>query len=809
MFKTYFRVTLRLFQRQKAYALINGVGLTLGLAATLLILLFVRHELSFDSFHTSADRVYRVYQDLRGARAAEDDWSFTGAPMMDALLSDLPEVEAAGRLYIEPTLVSGGSTGSNARFQEARFAFADASLFDVLAFPLREGDAPTALAQPASVVLTAATAEKYFGTASPIGQTLTLNNRIAVTVTGVFEDLPSNTHLSFDFAVPFDLLKQVYGVPSFDSWWWPSVSTYVRLAENASAETLNASTLPAFVQRYRDAETAAEVVPQLQPVTRIRLYGNPGEGTITNVYVFSAIAFFTLLIACINFVNLATARASRRAKEVALRKVVGASKPQLALRFLSEAYLTTTVSSLLALLTVWAALPVFNSFLGTTLALNLTSGAFWAGFFGLTLGVGLLAGAYPAFVLASQPVLDALRGSGRSTTTAGNARLRQALVVAQFAVSAGLIALAIVVSRQLDYLNDKDLGFDPDGVVVLPTHSSGTILRGFDAFKQELLRDKSIAAVSAVAGVPGMGGAQKMPGSVRGPESSRQEDGRQLPVLYADIDIAAALGLEVEAGRVFDEQFGSDTQQAFLINQTGARTLGLDQPVGRDVEIGYADGGSGYQKTGQIVGVIEDFHAQSLHESVEPLFVTVAENRDLGRLNSLLVRFEAGAETAGLAALEQTWRRTFPTRPFEPTSLRGQLRQAYDGDLRFGRMVGAFALLAIFIACLGLLGVAAYAAQQRRNEIAVRKVLGASPADVVRLLVTDFLKLVVIGYALAVPLAYFAAQRWLGTFAYSVEVGLGTFLIAGLFALVGALTTVSVQTLRAAAIDPARALQAE
>ena len=808
MIKNYLKIALRNLQKYKGYSFINIAGLTIGLTVCALILLFVRDELSYDRYHENADRIYRV--NFKGAIGGTFVHIAQSAPAMGpSFVREYPEVENAVRFLGAGRVLIAREAD---RFYEENFRWADSTVFDVFTFPLLRGDPHTALTEPNTVVLTETTARKYFGDADPVGQTLRRDNWQDLTVTGVMRDLPPTSHF------PIDFLGSMATVEYSRSPLWVSMSfyTYLLLPEGSAPADLQAK-FPALIRKYVApqveqalGQTYEEALAAglewnyyLQPLTDIYLHSDGVEENLAStsnaraVSILSVVAGLILLIACINFMNLATARAANRAREVGLRKVLGSARRQLVGQFLGESILLALLTGLLAFLAIQAVLPFFDDLAGKALAgsagLNVL-----LGLLGIALAAGLLAGFYPALFLSAFQPVAVLKGTLRSG--ARSPRLRSTLVVLQFAASIALMVGTGVVFTQLDFMREKDLGFTKEQVVVLPIETDEA-RQGFDAFRQELLRQPNVVAVAAVEQIPGR--IQNI--NVFRPEGAPNDATYPLWSTRTSYDFPEALQLELVAGRTFSRDYATDATEAILINEAAARLMGLtpETAVGKHLaEIGNPEEGD---IPFTIVGVVKDFHFQSLHEPIKPLAMSLMPDA----LRNIVVRIRPEQITETLAVLQRHWETYEPGHPYRYTFLDADFGRVYEKDRQLGRIFGVFAGLAVLIACLGLFGLASFIAQQRTKEIGVRKVLGASVAGIVVLLSKEFIRLVLIAFAVAAPLAYFAMNRWLDDFAYRVDIAWPIFLMAGLTALGVAVLTVSYQSIKAALTNPVKALRYE
>ena len=796
MIKNYLKIAFRNLQRYRMYAFVNMAGLAVGMTCCMLILLYVRDELSYDRYHENAEQIHRLVR----SRSA-----YTAAPMGPALAAEMPGVRQAARIKVyQDVLVHDGG---EKRFIESVFA-ADTSFFDIFTVPFLRGTPEAALSRPDGLVLTASAAEKYFGREDAMGKTLIVvdDEPFALTVTGVIEDLPAASHVRFDLLASFKLVEQ--SSSRLENWTTNWLFTYLLLDEATSGADVEAR-LPALFERHTGE---AWDHFRIQPLLDIHLYSREldldiaPQGNIAYVFIFSAVGLLVLLIGCINFMNLATARSAGRAKEVGMRKVLGARRRQLVQQFLGESLVMALGALVMAVGLALLLLPAFGQLAEKDLALSLQEAGYLAvAFFGLALVVGLLAGSYPAFFLSAFAPIDTLKGTLRTGRAARF--LRQGLVVFQFTISTALIVGTLVVVEQLDYVKNAGLGFDKEQVVVL---SVGAALEErYEAAKQEIRRHPNVLGVSASGNVPGHGVSDfyyHLEGLATSLDALPGWD-----TYFVDADFVETLRLEVVQGRNFSRDLVSD-EQAFILNEAAVARAVADvgeawaSPIGKQMSF-YLPGAEGWQvfKSGTVVGVVKDFHYRSLHEEIGPLVLQVFPET----FGELLVKVGTDDLAGTLAFLEQRWRDLDPTRPFDYYFLDQDFDRLYRAEDRVGQVVGAFAVPTIVIACLGLFGLAAFMAEQRTKEIGVRKVLGATIPGVLLLLSKEFVKLIMLAFVVAAPLAYFAMSRWLESFAYRIEISGGIFLMAGLTALGMALLTVSYQSIRAALTDPVESLRYE
>ena len=788
MLKNYLTIALRTLRRHKGYAFINIAGLAGGLAVCLVIGLFVQFKLSYDRFHPNADRVYRLYQinETRGAMAR------TPPGIAQALETALPEIERASvvrlsrrRLFHhngEPLFINDVVT-------------ADDHFFAVFPYPLLRGDPQTALAGPGRLVLTRSQALTLFGDADPIGQILTYENRENLEITGIVADPPGNAH--FRFNALRSLSEKERATRYGGSVNWPFFGSYTYLLLH---EGVDPAGLAAKIVAFEEAADKPEYVKgsaqlALLPVTRLHLHSKfvdeiAPTSDVRYLYLFSAIGLMILLIACVNYMNLATARSARRAREVGIRKVVGAERGQLIRQFLSESMLTCLLALPLALLLVEVALPLVNTLTGEPLRLDYANeGEILLALTGLVLLVGFVSGCYPALFLSAFRPTGVLKGYSPGLRR-GGLRLRRILVVFQFTATVAFLIGTAVVHLQLDYIQTKRLGFDQEHVVTI---QSSALADHYEPFKQMLLESAHVKAVTSGA-PPGIGW-RLMSQQITDPETQEQHWMDYLRVDHAYLE---TLGLKLVAGRSFSPDFPSDADESIILSQAAARQFGIaDDPIGQRIENGF--------DASTVIGIVEDFHNTSLYEPIRPIVIGLRP----GFNTVALVRLTPGDFAQKRAVLEQAWVRFVPERPLPFAFLDEQIEQHYHAEERFAQVFDLFSALAVLIACLGLFGLAAFTAEQRTKEIGIRKVFGATVSGIVLLLSKDFARLVLVAIVLAAPLAFLAMNRWLETFAYRIDISWPIFLAVGLAALAVALLTVGYQSIRAALTDPVKALRYE
>ncbi len=805
MLKNHARIFIRHVKRHKLYAFINIFGLAVGMAACILIVLFIQSEVSHEAMHAKADRVYRALTIDKALGTNNPRVGITMPALGPALPEAFPEIEDALRLTF------GGQTLLRYQDRPALYAeqlrSADANFFDFFDYPLLQGDPQTALVQPYSVILTETLAGQLFGDEDPMGKTLQSGDGNDLTVTGILRDLPSNTHLEFDALGAFSTIISVARANQppestqpvwAESWQMIAMPTYVRFAPGVSPEGFDAR----ITQLARDNGVSDNFDVTLQPLTDVHLQSTDvifdpvtNKGDINTVYVFAAIALLILLIAVVNYMNLATARSADRAKEVGLRKVVGAPKSQLVTQFLSESLFTTGLALVLAVVLAWVALPWLNTLSGANLAIGGANAGLLAAFvLTMVVLVGVLAGLYPAFALTRFEPLTVLKGTFRSGKQGQS--LRVGLVVFQFALSIALIGSTAIVQKQLTYIQTKDIGYDREQVILFDMVDQ-TMGQNLETYREALAGHSAFVDVAATGNVPGRTFGRTR---VR-PEGVSDEDIWIWSALSVSPETVPTLGMEIAEGRNFSRDRSTDSTGVVLINETAAQQLGWEDPLQKRLYFGQSD-----SVGTEVIGVVKDFHFAGIQQNIEPV-VIFPLNTNPGSI--LTARVQPGRIPDALAFAEQTWQEVYADYPFTYSFLDAEFDNLYTRDRNTGRIVNIFSSLAILIACLGLFGLASYSTAQRTKEIGVRKVLGASSGLIVRLLVMDFVRWVALANVIAWPLAWYASSSWLEGFAYRIDVDPWLLLLATGVALIVSVLTVLGQSWRAATLNPAQALRYE
>lgn len=794
MIRHYLKIAfINLIKHACSSTVINIIGLALGIACSVLVLLFVIDELSYDRFHENADRIYRIAQTIH--IDDRQDTAFPTPPILGpTLVQDFPEVLMTTRVHkVGRVLV----TRNDQTIEEPNVYAADSDFFNVFSFELRTGDPDRALAEPNSVIITASTAQKYFGEADPIGEILKVEDDLC-TVTGIAEDVPHNSHFHYDFLVSIN----TYPGFSRDAWLYGFCATYIVLQEDASPQALEAR-FPAFVKKYLfEGGDSAGIFKHweyyLQPLKDIHLHSDlklgefePG-GEAAYVGIFSVISIFILLIACINFVNLTTAKSAARANEVGIRKVVGCRKSQLICQFLGESVVFSLMALLMALLLMEILLPIIRNLTGKPLAIPYGQGWVLPALLGLGILVGLVSGVYPAFLLSAFKPVTMLKTGSHTRESRRSPILGHGLIVFQFTLSILLLIGTAVVTRQFRFLQNRQLGFDKEHVLVLKNVE--WLGSRWQAFRQELRRLPGIIAVSATS---------SMPGRVFSKRSVWPEDvpnGIVLEMIECDPALQQVLQLNMADGRFFSRNFPTDTR-AILLNEEAVQQLGWQKPLGKQIKTS--------RNTYDVIGVVQDFHFESLHQKIKKMGIFMIDESTDEYTDYLCVRIRPGDIAHTIARIEKSWTSFMPDLPLDFSFLDADLDHLYRTENQTRRMITLLTLLAIFISCLGLLGMAVYMTSQRKKEVGIRKVLGASVPEVTGLLTKDITGCVLTANIIAWPVAYYLMNKWLQNFAYRTHLNIWIFLLSGLAALAVALLTVSYQTIKAATTNPIDSLRYE
>ena len=802
MFKNYLKIAYRYFTGHKLFSFINVFGLAIGIATCTIISLWVQRELSYDRFHKNAHRIYRIERELFRDNAYSR-WPITGGAYKQALIDDFPEIENAVRFWAREFSIKDHN---NFTHRQGMFAV-DNSIFEIFDFNLEKGDESTALIKPMSVVLTRDNALKFLGTDNVIGKSLRFEwsgEQVAVEITGILKEVPRNSH------VDFDMLISISSYPNdrFSDCRSNYLFTYILAAENTTRNDLEEK-LKTFVSKrlephYGDLLSQGlgihEVLKMhIFPITDIHLYPSPNweigaGGSMTSVYIFSSIAVLILIIACINFMNLSTACANKRAKEVGLRKTIGAYRSQLRAQFIQESVLMAVIALFFAIALVSLFIPAYNDIFDDNLSMNsLLQFKNLIMLIGTTLLVGFLAGLYPAFyltkfepagILKSSPML----GRGRSI-------FRRNMVFIQFIISITLIIGTLTVYSQMEYIQTRSLGFDKENVVLLPVRSE-QVVQSYEGFRNELLRNSQIQSLAVSSDLPG----ETFYSNTNFLSKERTDEPVSLIVLMTDYDFVDTYQMEMVAGRPFSREFSSDTAGTIMLNEAAIQRFGWtpQEAIGKDLF--YFRG-----SIGKIVGVVKDFNYRSLHTTVEPMALILDPND----IRAISVRIQPGNIKRTIAFIRQKWEAAFPDELFEFTFLDNRMNQLYENEMKMQNIFIIFSCFSIFVACLGLFGLSVFIAAERTKEIGIRKVLGASLGKIILLLSKEFITWIIIANIVAWPLAYFIMNKWLQNFAYRVNIGIWIFILSASLALIIALLTLSYQSIKAAVANPVESLRYE
>ena len=801
MFKNYFKTAWRNIRKNKLFSTINILGLSIGIATCFIIMLYVQDELSYDRFNDKADRIYRIAfkANINGGKILEGN---VMPPVAAVLKNDYPEVEEATRLNLNGDTKI---TYNNKTFKESKLAIVDSNFFSVFTLPFIKGNSKTALMEPHNIVLTKDMAHKYFNPEEPIGKLLKIDNEV-FKVAGVIDNIPANSHFHFDFFVPLSDLPYARD----PSWMSSGMFTYIVLKKGYDYKKLETK-FPGMVEKYMGPQIQQQMGISLsqfktkgnelgfilQPLTSIHLYSEtnfelePG-GNGSYVYIFGAIAIFMLAVACINFINLSTAGASKRAKEVGVRKVAGSGKRQLISQFLSESILITLFALIIAFVLIEIALPAFNNISGKHLSFNVKP---MLAFIALGLLVGIIAGIYPAFYLSSFKPIAVLKG--KLTSNNKSFGLRSSLVVFQFFISVALIISTIVVYQQMKFIQNKKLGYDKEQIITLP--NSYALGKNEQVYKEEMLKDSRIVNATASSYKPA--GPSNNNNALAYPEGHDNQLMKTVEY-HVDENYIPTFGMQMAAGRNFSKDFATDSL-GMIINESAAKAFGWGtlNAVGKTIIRQNSDKGTNIPF--HVVGVVKDFNFKSLHEAISPLLMTLQPE------GGLIFKIKTTDVAGLLATMKKQWDSYNTDEPFTYTFMDDLFNKTYSAEQKTGTILNIFSLLIIFVACLGLFGLATYTAEQRTKEIGIRKVLGASVIQVTQMLSKEFIRLVLIASLIAFPAAWWAMNKWLQSFAYRINISWWVFVVAGFAALLIALATVSFQAIKAAIANPVKSLRTE
>ena len=782
MFRNYFKVALRNVRRNKLFSAINILGLAVGMACSIFILLWVQHERSYDRFHANGKNIYRVTVELSGLKAC-----INAAPLANAMLREMPEVKNAVMMWAVGGLMKYGDR----QFEEKGVYCADSTFLEVFSFPLIKGDKKTALNSPNNILITQRAAKKYFGNEDPMGKVLSRYGSEKFTVTGVLADIPENSHLQFDFILPSRFFKRTSNDFVNNVWDNFNYYVYVQLAENSPLPKANKQVNDIM----RTNEKELNIHLSLQPLHDIHLHSNflgdvEGNGNIQYVRIFSLVAIIVLIVACINFMNLATARSSRRAKEVGMRKVAGAKRLQLIRQFLGESVMIAFIALIIAIGIVWLLLPAFNNLAGKQIELDISRTNLLVLLPGIALVTGLISGSYPAFFLSSFQPVKVLKGA----FSFGNRGvwMRNGLVVLQFVISISLMVSAFVVYKQLKYIRNKNLGYDRENLLYVPV--TGLLWSNNEALRTALLQNPHTSEYTFLSQLP----ANLLSGTVQADWSGKDpKDQTIFPQMSVDEGFQDVFKTKMVAGRPFLKDMKTD-ENNYILNERAIQVMGMtpETAVGQPFSM--------WGNKGTIIGVVKDFNFKPIHQSIEPLVLRYNKGGSV-----FVFRTKPGNTEATIDAVKDICARLNPGYPFSYDFLDQDLAKLYRAEQQMGSIFNVFTVLAIFISCLGLFGLTNFIAEKRTKEIGIRKVIGASVTGIVALLSKGLIGLVLVAILIATPLSWWAMNNWLNDFAYHVDISWLIFVIAGLLSILIAFITVSLQAIKAALANPIKSLRTE
>jgi putative ABC transport system permease protein len=789
MIKNLLKVAIRHIRKHPGYSILNILGLTLGISSALFLIIYVSDELSYDRYHENAGRIYRV-----SAKITEPDdqftWNVAQIPMGPQVVQDYPEVQSFVRFINMPRSLY---KYEDKEYIEEDFYYVDSTLFDIFSYKVLKGEVLTAVKDPGKIVLTETVAAKYFGNADPIGKTLTAGDN-TFEVTGIIEDVPSNSHFRFDAVSARNNLPKQIG-----SWGNFGVFTYLLFPQNLDVKAFETKIQGMYDAHMKTIFESLKIKIEyiLEPITKIHLYStNPGEpeptGSITYVMIFGIVALFLILIAAMNYMNLSTARSSRRAREVGLRKVVGSRRGPLVAQFLSESVILTLISLLLSIILLIILMPKFNLLAGKSFNLStLVSPIVIISVLGIVLLTGILGGSYPAFFLSRFSPLTVLKGE--ITQGSAGTLFRKILVVIQFTISVGMIICTMVVFRQLKYFKSMDQGFEQENVLSLELNQG--MIRKYPVLKLALLENNEIKYVTSTNTQIGEGSGKV----IFNMETDQGMSQRGINFAVVDHDFIDALGIKIVSGRDFQQDMPSDTLTGVVVNETLAKRLGWSDAIGKKVQLG-----DGAQINARVIGVMKDYHQTGMYNEIESLMLVYRE-----RNNIIYIKLGGNNKEKTISFIENKWKEVFPDQPFTYTFLSERFNRQFEADEKRGKIFTIFTILAILIACLGLFGLASYMVEQRTREIGIRKVFGADEGVIIRLISRDFIILILISIIIAVPAAYYFMSNWLENYVYHTNIGVSILAGAALVTILLTFITISYKAYQASVLNPASSIRTE
>jgi putative ABC transport system permease protein len=777
MLKYYLLIALRNVIRYKAFTAINILGLSIGLACSILIYIWVKDELSFDRYHENAENIYRVYEKQYYSGGETFLVFATPEPLARALKQDIPEIVNSTRLNLfwETLLVKYGDKV----FNETRGYAADQEALEMFTYPFIYGDKSVALTEPHSIVLTRSMSEKYFGDENPVGKSLNVNNKYELTITGVMEDVPMNSHVRWEFLVPFEFMLEVWQYPD-NLWSSNSFRTYIQLSPGTSPEVVE-NKIKDFIQKHYKTD----IELYLQPLLKTHLYSISGGGLIQYVNIFTIIAIFILFIACINFMNLATARSARRAKEVGIRKVSGATRSKLIGQFYGESILLTLISVIVAIILVKIFIGPFNDLSAKELEFRLFNPGILAAMCLIIIITALFAGSYPAYFLSSFKASDVIKG----TYHIGSSAFRKILVITQFTISVALIICTMIIYKQTKALEQKDLGFDKHNLIYFPLRD----FTNYTALKEDLLKYPGIENVTATNRVPVSMTNSSWRYTWEGKDPSLEILFQQI---YVDFDYIETFRMKMAEGRSFSQHLATDSAN-YIINEEAVRRMGINSPVGKILYYG--------ENKGQIIGIVKNFNFHHLSREVDPVVLEISPDH----FNEVVIRIKPEDQDQTIREIENIWNNHYNGEPFEYQFLDQELDQLYRPEQRMGTIFNLFSLLAILISCMGLFGMASFMTEQRTKEIGIRKTYGSSVLNIFLLINGSFVRLILLANIIAWPIAWFAMHKWLENYAYRTSIPWWIFPLAAGISIIIGFITVTYQSLNASSTNPSDTLRYE
>jgi putative ABC transport system permease protein len=799
MVKNYLIIALRNIRRNKTYTVINILGLTIGMACFMLIALYIQYELSFDKYHKHADQIYRIGLKQPGNYfMGQDVFNSTPAPLAPLLKSEYPEVIKASR--VRKILPSALIQYEQKAFEENRLFFVDPDFIDIFSFPLVSGNPKTALIVPYSIILTEEEANKYFGNASPIGQKIQINQSDEFTVTGVMKNIPQNSHFTFDFLASFSTLYSQKSVK--DNWNNNSYQTYILLDKKTSQQVFESKLVEVF-KKYKGKDSNDIIIAE--PLSGIHLHGDwnfeiEKNGDIRYIYLFGAIGIFLLMIACFNYINISTAQSVKRSKEVGLRKVVGASRKQILLQFLSEALIFSFISFCLSIVAVELLIPLLKLIISANIQLELISNTkLLLILFGIMLLAGCLAGAYPAFFMSRLQPVKNLKGINKKGS-GSILNMRNTLVVFQFVISVVLIVCTFTVFQQLHYIKNKNLGYRHDHIITLNLKDM-RLQKQYESFMNELSSNHGVLKISA---------SNFLPFDIKSQTSANWEGKKNdsvLPIneIRIDYSFLDLYNIQIEKGRNFLRDYSEDSR-AYILNETAIKKIGWKEPIGKSIAIDKK-----LEDGGQIIGIIKDFNFYPLYNPIEPLAMQLIEqnsNKNKKGARFISIKISSANISETISFIEDKWKK-FTQYPFNFQFVDSNLDEMYKSETRLGELFNIFALIAILINCMGLYGLASNAIERKVKEIGIRKVLGASVSQIVNMLSKEIFMIVIAASLIAFPIAYYFMNTWLQDFAYRINISWWIFVLSGGITLIIALATISFQAIKAATANPVKSLKYE